>query len=138
MNEAPLAPPRNALMQDKSDTQSDISGALSQFERADTSRSGRSRKSTRSQGSRRSKGQGPPSWPDPNKYDRRSLCCLTLQNPIRQGLIFAIENPWWDRTVLVVILINTVTLIARDPYDIPDFKPVSVIRNVWDTMSMVI
>eukprot|EP00291_Cryptomonas_curvata_P015392 CAMPEP_0172151160 /NCGR_PEP_ID=MMETSP1050-20130122/65_1 /TAXON_ID=233186 /ORGANISM="Cryptomonas curvata, Strain CCAP979/52" /LENGTH=445 /DNA_ID=CAMNT_0012819215 /DNA_START=59 /DNA_END=1393 /DNA_ORIENTATION=- len=112
---------------------------LTELDRADTSRSGRSRRSTRSQfssSSRRIKGQPAP-WPDPYKYEARSLFCLTLQNPIRQGLIFAIENPWWDRIVLVIILINTVSLIARDPYDVEQFQPESKLRTAWEILSTI-
>jgi hypothetical protein len=63
---------------------------------------------------------------------------LTLQNPVRRAFIAAIEWPWWDRVVLFVILVNTVSLLFRDPYDIPAFVPESRMRIVWDTMSLVI
>jgi hypothetical protein len=104
-----------------------------------TARSGQSKRSTNSRfssSSRRIKGQ-PASWPDPYKYEARSLFCLTLQNPIRKCLIFAIENRWWDRIVLGIILINTVSLIARDPYDVEQFQPESKLRTAWETMSTV-
>jgi hypothetical protein len=109
------------------------------FEHVDTSRSGRSKKSSRSRfssSSRRLQGQ-PASWPDPCKYEARTLYILTLQNPIRQGLIFAIENPLWDRIVLLIILINTVSLIARDPYDVEQFQPESKVRTAWEVLSTV-
>jgi hypothetical protein len=77
-------------------------------------------------------------WPSPLKYNRRSLQILTLQNPIRRAFIAAIEWPWWDRTVLFVILVNTISLLCRDPYDIPAFFPDSPTRIVWDTLSTVI
>jgi hypothetical protein len=114
-------------------------GPRTDFERVDTSRSGRSKKSSRSRlssSSRRFQGQ-PASWPDPCKYEARTLYILTLQNPIRQGLIFAIENPLWDRIVLLIILINTVSLIARDPYDVEQFQPESKVRTAWEVLSTV-
>ena len=84
-----------------------------------------SSRSTRSGSSHRRKHRSSidalPSWPDPDKYDPRSLFCFRLQNPIRKAVIACIEYPvkpggsgmsWWDKTVLVVILLNTVTLMV--------------------------
>jgi hypothetical protein len=77
-------------------------------------------------------------WPSPSKYNRRSLLILTLQNPVRRAFIAAIEWPWWDRIVLFVIVVNTISLLFRDPYDIPAFLPESRMRIIWDTLSTVV
>ena len=45
--------------------------------------------------------------------------------------------PAWDSMVMFVIVFNTATLFARDPYDIPLFRPVSPVRDAMDTLSKV-
>jgi hypothetical protein len=95
----------------------------------------RSGVSTRSRMSLRNGGPRP--WPDPNKYNERSFFLFTLNNPFRRTLIACIEWPWWDRTVLFVILINTVVLAMNDPYDIPQLFPISEKRTVLEFLSKV-
>ena len=76
-------------------------------------------------------------WPDPEKYNHRSLMLFTLQNPIRRAIIAAIEYPWWDRTVLLVISFNACALLSHDPYDVPQLLPTSSRRNVLHVLSQV-
>jgi hypothetical protein len=80
---------------------------------------------------------GPRPWPDPNKYNERSFFLFTLENSFRRTLIFCIEWPWWDRTVLFVIFINTVVLAINDPYDIPQLLPISEKRVALEFLSKV-
>jgi hypothetical protein len=80
---------------------------------------------------------GPRPWPDPYKYNERSFFLFTLNNTFRRTLISCIEWPWWDRTVLFVILINTVVLAMNDPYDIPQLLPTSEKRVVLEKLSKV-
>jgi hypothetical protein len=47
-------------------------------------------------------------WPDPRKYNPRSLYTLRLDNFVRKGAIACIENKWWDRVVLSLIMLNTI------------------------------
>jgi len=58
---------------------------------------------------------GPPPWPDPKKYNKLSLMLLTLENPMRRAAIRGIEWQWWDRSVLVLILLNTIQLALYNP-----------------------
>ena len=95
----------------------------------------RSGVSTRSRMSLRNGGPRP--WPDPNKYNERSFFFFTLNHSFRRTLISCIEWPWWDRTVLFVILINTVVLAMNDPYDIPQLLPISERRAVLEILSKV-
>jgi hypothetical protein len=81
--------------------------------------------------------QMPKSWPDPNKYNPRSLGFLHLDNSLRKLCILGIEWKWWDRIVLGVILLNTIQLAIYDPFDIEDFRPVSPRREALDYLSKV-
>ena len=58
---------------------------------------------------------GPPLWPDPQKYNTLSLMLLTLENPMRRAAIRGIEWQWWDRSVLGLILLNTIQLALYNP-----------------------
>mmetsp|Transcript_31531 Transcript_31531/g.76314 ORF Transcript_31531/g.76314 Transcript_31531/m.76314 type:complete len:1933 (-) Transcript_31531:88-5886(-) len=78
-----------------------------------------------------------PRWPDPSKYNARSLGFLTLQNPVRKAIIGAIEWPWWDRTVLFLILLNTVQLgFFYDPFDVAPLRPDSTKRDILENVGM--
>jgi hypothetical protein len=110
--------------------------------RSETSRSGKSgvgaSNSSITDHSRHSRhGKRKPTWPSPDKYNRRSLLLFTLESPVRKFFIAAIEWPWWDRTVLVVIMMNTLILLMQDPYDIPEFLYESRVRSATDTLSTV-
>lgn len=95
-------------------------------------------KSSRSRpGSKHGKAQRQ-TWPSPDKYNQRSLLVFSLDNPIRKFFIAAIEWPWWDRTVLLVILVNTLTLLLEDPYDIPELKYDSPFRTAMGLLSTVL
>jgi len=52
------------------------------------------------------------SGPDQQKnYATVSLCCLSVTNPFRNKIIqICCVNPWFDRTVLLVIMVNCVFL----------------------------
>jgi len=64
----------------------------------------------------------PRPWPDDRLYNKRSLFLYNLQSPVRQMAIRMIEWPWWDRKVLIVILMNTCTLAMYDAFDTPDMR----------------
>ena len=97
-----------------------------------THRSGVSSRSRHSASNRE-----PRSWPDPYKYNERSFCLFTLKNPFRKALIACIEWPWWDRTVLMVIFVNSIVLAMYDPYDIPQLLPTSSKRTALEMLSKV-
>ena len=69
----------------------------------------------------------PRPWPDPDVYELRSLFCMTLRNPIRRAAIAAIEWPkrgssFWDKKVLFVIGLNTITMAMYDCFDKPSMR----------------
>ena len=77
-------------------------------------------------------------WPDPTKYNHRSLFLLTLKNPARRFLIASIEWKWWDRTVLLLILLNTLQLgFIYNPFDVDALRPDSSVRDLWANVGMV-
>jgi hypothetical protein len=77
-------------------------------------------------------------WPDPSKYNHRSLFTLTLKNPVRRFLIASIEWKWWDRTVLLLILLNTLQLgFIYNPFDVDALRPDSSVRDLWANVGMV-
>jgi hypothetical protein len=78
------------------------------------------------------------SWPDPRKYNPRSLLLFSLQNPFRRAFIAAIEWPWWDRIVLGVIMINSGLLAYYQPYDVPELRPDETERRALEYVSKVI
>ena len=71
-------------------------------------------------------------WPDPHKYNPRSLYMFTLDSKVRRLLIRGIEWKWWDRTVLFLILLNTIQLAMYEPYDNPTLRPGFHKRDVLD------
>ncbi len=79
----------------------------------------------------------PDRWPNPRKYNKRSLLLFRLESPFRKALIAAIEWPWWDRIVLFVILINSCMLAYNQPYDIPELRPNDTERNALALVSQV-
>jgi len=62
-------------------------------------------------------------WPDDEKYQARSLFLFTLQSPARQTMIRWVEWKWWDRIVLMIILLNTIQLLFIDPLDNEKTRP---------------
>jgi hypothetical protein len=65
----------------------------------------------------------PRPWPDDRKYNPRSLFLFTLQNPIRRAAIHAIEwRGFWDKKVLVIIMLNTATLAMFDCFDLDSMR----------------
>ena len=76
-------------------------------------------------------------WPDPRKYNARSLMLFTLDNRARRAAIASIEWRWWDRGVLVLIFLNTVQLALFDPFDIPALQPHSPQRDAMRTVGVV-
>ena len=48
-------------------------------------------------------------------YEGRALFALSVTNPLRKRAIDLVENPWFDRVVLVIILANCCTMAATDP-----------------------
>ena len=79
----------------------------------------------------------PQEFPDPHRYNARSLYLFTLQNPIRRALIRAIEWKWWDRIVLLLIFLNTVQLAAFLPFDVPALNPDPEFRDAMDIVGKV-
>jgi hypothetical protein len=77
------------------------------------------------------------SWPDPRKYNERSLGYFLLDHPLRRGCIWCIEWKWWDRIVLGVIFLNTIQLAIYDPFDVPDLRPSPQRRDGLDVLSKV-
>jgi hypothetical protein len=72
----------------------------------------------------------PRPWPDDREYNPRAFFLFTLQHPIRQTAIRCIE--WgkkpgsrfgWDKKVLIMILLNTITLAMMDPFDVEEMRP---------------
>ena len=45
------------------------------------------------------------------RYDGKAFFLLGVGNPLRSVLIDIIENEWWDRVVLLVVLANCFNLI---------------------------
>jgi len=64
------------------------------------------------------------------------LYLLTLDNPLRRLAIKGIECKWWDRGVLAFIFLNTIQLALYDPFDILALKPVSVQRDIMDSIGI--
>lgn len=50
-------------------------------------------------------------------FQPRSLCCLSLNNPIRKFCIRLAQNKWFDRVVVFVIILNCLVLSLMDPLD---------------------
>ena len=48
--------------------------------------------------------------------------------------VAGIEWKWWDRTILCLIFLNTITLALYDPFDIPALTPFSPKRNVMTAL----
>jgi hypothetical protein len=84
-----------------------------------------------------SEGDDIESWPNPRKYNHRSLLLFSLKSPFRRALIAAIEWPWWDRIVLVVIMINSGLLAYYQPYDVPALRPNDTERKALEYVSKV-
>ena len=55
-------------------------------------------------------------WPDPDLYDRRSVCGSELKNGIRQFCIALIESRMWNRLITAAILISVSILPLDDPF----------------------
>jgi hypothetical protein len=64
-------------------------------------------------------------WPNPHKYEAKSLACLTLRNPLRQLCIRGVEWVRWDQGVLALIILNTIQLMMYDPFDVVANLPTS-------------
>lgn len=63
-------------------------------------------------------------------YSTVSLCCLSVTNPFRNQVIQIVcVNPWFDRFILLVILVNCIVL-ALD-------KEVDAITNNMETIDFV-
>jgi hypothetical protein len=60
---------------------------------------------------------------DKKTYDPNALCCLKIQNPVRNRLIWLITWNYFDRFIMLVILVNSILLGMRDYSDRidPDF-----------------
>jgi len=54
-------------------------------------------------------------------YASVSLCGCTVTNPFREFVIKIVINPWFERTILLFIIANSVVLALDDP-----FQP-----NIW-------
>ena len=48
-------------------------------------------------------------------YGNYSLCWLTVTNPFRRVVINILLSPWFDRIILLVILVNCIFLAIDDP-----------------------
>ena len=48
-------------------------------------------------------------------YADVSLFCFTVTNPLRQNVISIVMNPWFDRFILAVIVLNCIQLALDDP-----------------------
>ncbi|KAJ1482877.1 hypothetical protein T484DRAFT_2627850 [Baffinella frigidus] len=79
----------------------------------------------------------PQEFPDPHRYNARSLYCFKLQNPLRKFLIRAIEWKWWDRTVLILIFLNTLQLALYDPFDVEALNPDPEYRDAMTAVGAV-
>ena len=67
--------------------------------------------------------------------------CVSKTNPVRAACIRIMMNPWFDRTVLFLILINAIALAAVDPTapEEPMFIQVAeVVFNTAFTIEMII
>ena len=53
-------------------------------------------------------------------YGSRACCCITPTNPIRRAFISLIEWPWFDRFVLLLIILNCSFLAMQGPPGSPD------------------
>jgi len=51
------------------------------------------------------------------RYRKNSCCVLHFDSPVRQVFIRSMESPWFDRTSMLAILMNCVTLAMYDPFD---------------------
>jgi hypothetical protein len=72
---------------------------------------------------------GPPE-DDKKVYSTVSLCCLSVTNPFRNQIIQIVcVNPWFDRFILIVILVNCLFL-AMD-------KEVDAVTNNIETIDFV-
>jgi hypothetical protein len=49
------------------------------------------------------------------RYSGRAGGLLSLDHPVRQRFIALVEWPWFDRVVLLLILLNCVGMAMRDP-----------------------
>ena len=57
-----------------------------------------------------------PPWPDPEKYDNRSICGSGLNNIIRQVCIMLAENRHWNRFVTAAVVLSVALLPFDDPF----------------------
>ena len=72
-------------------------------------------------------------WPSVHDYEALSLGVFTLRNPLRKFCIACIEWPWWDKGVLLLIVVNTIQLMMFDPFDTSaNIEPAQVFtRKAW-------
>ena len=49
-------------------------------------------------------------------YASVSLCGCTVTNPIREFVIKVVTNHWFDRFIIVCIILNSIVLALDDPY----------------------
>lgn len=49
------------------------------------------------------------------RYDGRAFFLFGVFHPLRKRVIDVVENEWWDRLVLLVVLANCVTTAVKDP-----------------------
>lgn len=101
-------------------------------------RSGRSLRNSHRAHMEKKKMMMEPLWPDPMKYNPRSLFLMKLTNPLRRMCIRGIEWPWWDRVVLLLIFLNTLQLgFLYDPFDTKEFRPDPALRNTFNLVGQV-
>lgn len=49
-------------------------------------------------------------------YQGKALGLLSVDNPLRAFAIACVEDVWFDRLVLSLILVNCLTMVAKDPF----------------------
>ena len=76
-------------------------------------------------------------WPDPRRWEASSLYIFSLNNPIRKFAIFLCEKGRVDAVLLLAILASTTAMALSDPFDIPERKPESQVRDALELSSLV-
>lgn len=57
----------------------------------------------------------------PEACDRgMSLCCLSVENPVRAFCIAVANNAWWERFILFCIIVSTVVMAMSSPVWYPE------------------
>lgn len=62
-------------------------------------------------------------------YQGNALGCMLVDHPLRRRFIHLVEMAWFDRSVLFLIILNSITMAMRDP--LAESDPVWAVTFEW-------